>query len=378
MQSFDSLKTIYIDRGLTAAGENPIVRNITERAPAHVRLEFVDEPREILDRYVHGGGDMSTKEDLLVYRFPGKFLSTCPGSDGMVCCAYYVINFGLGCLYDCHYCYLQSFLNNPLMTLFGNLDDLFAELDQRTRGKNFQFRIGTGEYTDSLALEPLTGLSSELVQYFARHPNAVLELKTKSSNVDDLLGLDHRGRTVVSWSLNPPPVIEAIEPGTATLDERLAAARKVQEAGYRLAFHLDPLIYFENWEREYHDLIDRVFDTVDPDHVAWISTGSFRYTNDLRETIQARFPEDRLTREGEMIAGPDGKHRYFKTIREDMFRSIKAKIESVDPKLFLYLCMETQRMWRKVYGTVPESGKNLDAQFEARRRFIDEAIAAKV
>lgn len=376
MQSFDSLKTIYIDRGLT--GENPIVRNITERAPAHVRLEFVDDPREILDRYVHGGGDMSTKEDLLVYRFPGKFLSTCPGSDGMVCCAYYVINFGLGCLYDCHYCYLQSFLNNPLMTLFGNLDDLFAELDERTRGKNFQFRIGTGEYTDSLALEPLTGISSELVRYFAQHPNAVLELKTKSNNVDGLLDLDHRGRTVVSWSLNPPPVIEAIEPGTASLDERLAAARKVQEAGYRLAFHLDPLIYFEDWEREYHALIERVFDHVDPDHVAWISTGSFRYTNDLRETIQSRFPEDRLTREGEMIAGPDGKHRYFKTIREDMFRSIKAKIESVDPKLFLYLCMETQRMWRKVYGTVPDSGKNLDAQFEARRRFIDEAIAAKV
>ncbi|MCR9144109.1 MAG: hypothetical protein NXI24_17810 [bacterium] len=370
MNTIESIQKIYIDRALA---DSPMVRNIEERAPDRIVREYVNDPREILDRYVKGG-DLVEKEDLLVYKFPGKFLSTCPGSDGMVCCQYFVINFGLGCLFDCHYCYLQSFLNNPLMTLYGNLDDLFAQVDAHTRGKNFQFRIGTGEYTDSLALEPLTGLSTLLVDYFAQHPNATLELKTKSDNVDNLLELDHRGKTVVAWSINPPELVEAVEPGTASLERRLAAAKKVQEAGYRLAFHLDPLIYYESgrgWERGYHELIEQVFDTIDPNHVAWISTGSFRFTADLKEAIQARFPEDRLTREGESILGADGKHRYFKTIRQDMFRSIKQKIESVDPKLFLYLCMETRRMWEDVFDFVPDSGKNLDALFEERRQFID-------
>ncbi|MCB1322623.1 MAG: hypothetical protein KDK34_20355, partial [Leptospiraceae bacterium] len=307
---------------------------------------------------------------LLVYRWPAKFLSSCPGSDGMVCCQYFVINFGIGCLFDCHYCYLQSFLNHPLMSIFGNLEDLFAELDERTRNRNFHFRIGTGEYTDSLALEPLTALSTHLVEYFAAHPNATLELKTKSSNVDTLLDLDHNGHTVVAWSLNPPEVIAAVEDGTANLDERLAAAARVQAAGYKLAFHLDPLIYFEGWEAAYHGLIDRIFSVLDPDRVAWISTGSFRYAPGLKEAIQARFPDDELTR-AEMVAGPDGKQRYFKSIREQMFRSIKEKIESVDPALFLYLCMETRRMWDRVFGFVPSSGKNLDALFDQRRLHME-------
>lgn len=374
MNTVESIKRIYIDRAIESG---VMVQTLLSRLPSSISVEYVADPRDILNRFMQAGR-LIEKEDLLIYRYPGKFISSCPGSDGMVCCQYFVINFGVGCLFDCHYCYLQSFLNNPLMTLFGNLEELFAEVDSRTRGKNFQFRIGTGEYTDSLALEPLTGLSTLLVNYFAGHPNATLELKTKSNNVESLLNLDHRGRTVVSWSLNPPVLIEAVEPGTATLDERLAAAAQCEAAGYKLAFHLDPLIYFPDWEREYHALIDRVFDAVRPNSIAWISTGSFRYTSGLKEVIQARFPEDELTRRGEMVQGTDGKYRYFKTIRQDMFSSIKRKIESVDPKLFLYLCMETRRMWENVYGFTPESGKNLDALFEERRQFMEARSGGRV
>ena len=362
MQTVDNIKKIYIDSSIA---EGKVVHSLLERVSADVRLEWVDDPREILEQYMHAG-PVVNKTDLLVYRWPAKFLSSCPGSDGMVCCQYFVINLGVGCLFDCHYCYLQSFLNNPLMTVFGNLEDLFSELDERTRNKNFQFRIGTGEYTDSLALEPLTGLSAHLIEYFAGHQNATLELKTKSENVDSLLSLDHRGHTVLAWSINPPALIETVEPGTASLEERLGAAARAERAGYRLAFHLDPLIYFEGWEPAYHRLIEQVFDYVRPDSVAWISTGSFRYSGPLKEVIQTRFPEDRLTRQ-ELVAGPDGKHRYFRSIRAEMFRSIKGKIESVDPRLFLYLCMETQKMWSSVFGFVPGSGKNLDALFEKRR-----------
>jgi hypothetical protein len=102
------------------------------------------------------------------------------------------------------------------------------------------FRIGTGELADSLALDPLTGLSRHLVPFFAARANATLELKTKTDNVGELLDLDPRGRVVVSWSVNAPAIVAAEEHGTASLAERLSAARRVQEAGYRLGFHFDP------------------------------------------------------------------------------------------------------------------------------------------
>ncbi len=365
-QAFTELHKIYIDSSLEGS---LLVSGLEKRIPSSIELEYIQQPGALLEQH-RRSGNAANKSQLLISSYRGRFLSGCPGSDGMVCCQYFVINTGPGCLFDCSYCYLQGFLNNPLMVVHGNLEDLFSELDLRTRGKNFHFRIGSGEYSDSLVLEPLTGLSSHLIQYFATHPNATLELKTKSDNVEPLLDLDHGGHTVVAWSLNPPTVVEALEIGCATLEERLIAAAKVRRAGYRLAFHLDPLIYFENWEEEYHRLIERIFDYVDPDGVAWISAGSFRYTAALKEAIQARFPEDRLIRGAEMIQGADGKHRYYKTTRRQMFSSVKKKIESIDPKLFLYLCMETQHTWQELFGFIPTSASNLDALFEERRQYM--------
>lgn len=367
MRTPDQIKKIYIDK---AVGQSELAHSIRSKlADSQVLIEEIDDPKAVLDHYQKNGA-LFEKDTLMVFRFPGRFLSSCPGSDGMICCQYFVINFGVGCLYDCHYCYLQNFLNHPLMTLFGNLEDMFAEIDRKISGKNFHFRVGTGEYTDSLALEPITGISSILVNHFANIPNATLELKTKSTNVDDLIGLDHKEHTVVSWSLNPQNIIDDVEPGTASLEERLQAAEKAMNAGYRLAFHFDPVIYHEGWEPNYHRLLEEVFDRINTNRISWISLGSFRHSPGQKEIMQSRFASDSLTKQ-EMVQGSDGKYRYFKTIREPMYASIRKKIKQIDPKLFLYLCMETQRMWEGVFGFVPSSSKNLDSMFDQRRRYID-------
>ncbi len=43
------------------------------------------------------------------------------------------------------------------------------------------------------------------------------------------------------------------EHGTASLSERLLAARRCQDAGYRLGFHFDPIVEYPNWEDDYED-----------------------------------------------------------------------------------------------------------------------------
>jgi spore photoproduct lyase len=260
-------------------------------------------------------------------------------------------------------------MNQPLMTVFGNIEDLFLEIDKKIKGKNFHFRIGTGEYTDSLALDPIIEISPILVNYFAQLDNATLELKTKSNFVDHLLNLNHNNHTVVAWSLNPQNIIDEIEPGTASLKERIVAAKKVQEAGYDLAFHLDPLIYHDNWEQNYQEMLDQLFDTINPDRIRWISLGTFRYSIGQKEIMQKRFPNDHLTKK-EMVQGSDKKFRYFKTIRQEMYEKIKNYLDKKDPKLFSYLCMETRYMWEKIYHFVPESSKNLDEYFDNRRKYV--------
>jgi hypothetical protein len=74
--------------------------------------------------------------------------------------------------------------------------------------------LGTGELSDSLALDSVFPISPILISFFAQRDHAVLELKTKSAEVDHLPHLDHRKRTIISWSLNPPEIIEGEEMGT--------------------------------------------------------------------------------------------------------------------------------------------------------------------
>ena len=214
---------------------SPIFRNL-KRAFPEIPFTFADEVRDneatrsMRDAFGEG------KRRLLLARHRGEFLKKCPGSEGQVCCNYFVINFASNCPMDCSYCYLQEYLaDNPVLKVFSNVDDLLREADALfSRQRKFFFRIGTGEIADSLALDPYIGFCAEVIPFFAEQPNVLLELKTKSDCVEGLLKLDPKERVVVSWSMNPQKVIDADEHGTASLDERLAAARRCQAAGYKL------------------------------------------------------------------------------------------------------------------------------------------------
>ena len=89
-------------------------------------------------------------------------------------------------------------------------------------------------------------------------PNALLELKTKSNHVEHLLELPHGGKTVISWSVNPQAIITKEELKTSNLDERIKAARISSEAGYKVAFHFDPMIDYPDWEKGIRDWWNRL------------------------------------------------------------------------------------------------------------------------
>ena len=295
------------------------------------------------------------KRRLIVQRHSGSFLRSCPAGTGkLVCCNYLVVNFASNCPFDCSYCFLQEYLaNNPALKVFTNVGDGLAEIDAVVRAHPERtFRIGTGELADSLALDPLTALSRQLVPFAAARPNLVLELKTKSDCVDELLGLEANGRVVVSWSMNTPAIIQRHEPGTASFSERLAAADRVQRAGYRVGFHFDPLVAGDDWEREYPAAAERLLARVDAAALAWISFGSLRLSPRLAAIMRARGTgRDLLATE--LVAGADGKARAWHGLRSRMYRTMVEKIRARAPGVPIYLCMEPGSVWERVMSEVP-------------------------
>jgi spore photoproduct lyase len=347
------------------AWSDPLTHEILRRLAGIpvMRIEDVDS----LLSELHAASDYRTagKRVLILSRNRGDFMKQCPGAGAEICCNYYVINFALNCHMECTYCILQSFLNNPALTVYTNVSDMAREVQEKVlAAPGSFFRIGTGETSDSLALDGLTHHSLRIVPLFRSLPNAVLELKTKTDQIANLEGLDHGGHTVVSWSLNPEKVIRFEELKTASLEERLRAACQCRNWGYRVGFHFDPLIHYDGWEEDYRAVVRRIFQFIDPEGICWISLGCLRFTHDLKDIVRQRFPHSRVPY-GEFVPGNHNKLRYFRPIRDEMYAKMREWIAAEAPRVFVYMCMENRAAWQRNYGQVPESSDELAARMDA-------------
>ncbi|HDL17593.1 MAG TPA: hypothetical protein ENH29_00895 [Bacteroidetes bacterium] len=327
---------------------NETTREILSRLP-EVPVKEIGTINEVLAREINASGE----KILILAKQEGEFLKPCPGTRNYICCNYFFLNLATNCDINCSYCILQSYLNNPYMTVYTNLDEMYPELDKLLKkNANRFYRIGTGELTDSLTLDHLTRYSKKLIPFFLKHNNAILELKTKTTQIDNLLDFSPQNRVIVSWSLNPQEVIDREEKKSPSLRQRLAAAKQCGEAGYLLGFHFDPLIHYAGWENGYRDVVRRIFAAVPADRIVWISLGALRYSADMDRIVRKRHPESTIVL-GEMFSGKDGKLRYFRPIRERMFQRMVQWIRQEDNQVRVYLCMESPEVWRKAFGEQP-------------------------
>ncbi|MBU1487880.1 hypothetical protein KKH56_07535 [bacterium] len=355
---------IYVDKKVAS---NPLTIKILKEFSS-VPAQYLEKSKEVVDEVCRLAFPVNEgKKRLFITKKKDGFLKKCPGTSGHICCGYRILSPVTGCPLDCTYCILQNYLsNNPVITLFVNIDDLLNDVKKAIRSNPDRFyRIGTGELADSLALEEVSGLSKLLVSFFARQKNAVLELKTKTSWIDSLLSLSHNRRTIISWSLNSRPIIESEENGAVSLEERIKAALVCQEAGYPLSFHFDPLIEYPVWEKDYKEVVKLLFGSIRPENIAWISLGALRFMPGLKPIIEKRFPSSSIIY-GEFITGLDGKCRYFKPIRVQLYRKLLSYIREYGGDVFVYLCMESKDVWQKVFGNSCQSSSHLASLLDER------------
>lgn len=348
-------KKILIEKSVI---DYPYTKEILERLPL-IPYETILDSKNLNEIY----SNKEASQILFLRKQTGKFLKPCPCTPKHVTCGYYFINIGTNCSLNCTYCIMQQYLDNSFMTVYLNLDDLFLELDEIfKREKDKFFRIGTGELTDSLFLDNITHMSEKLIPFFLKYNNAMLELKTKTPEISNLIKYNTNKKVMISWSLNPQTVIDNDEKKSASLEERLNAAKKCLNGNYLLGFHFDPLVYYENWENDYHNLIKILFDTINHKSIGYISLGSLRYHPKMDDIIRKNHPYSKLPL-GEFIHGMDNKLRYFRGIREEMFKSVRGKIKEYSKDTEVYLCMESIHVWRNVFG---------------EKIFMDESLPSKL
>ncbi|RSK34049.1 radical SAM protein [Hymenobacter metallilatus] len=179
------------------------------------------------------------------------------------------MNLAEGCPAHCQYCYLAGSLSGPpVVKVFANLPELLmntAAYEQPGRITSFEVSC----YTDVLALEHLTGSLAECVRYFGQRAVARLRFVSKFNQVGPLLGLPHAGHTRARISLNAEPVVRQLEGGTASVEARLQALRRLAlpvaegGGGYPVGVVLAPIMPVPGWEQHYRQLLDRVAAALD-------------------------------------------------------------------------------------------------------------------
>jgi spore photoproduct lyase len=299
----------------------------------------------------------------------GEFWKPCPGTTaGYHCCGYQILTPLTGCGMYCAYCVLQVYLARQAQVVYTNFNDLEREVHEKmARWNRRVVRFGTGEFGDSLFLEPRLGLSRRIAALLAPYPNALVEFKTKSDHVAELSAIARPEKVVIGFSMNTPRMIAVMETGTASLERRLAAIRRCEDMGFWVAIHYDPIIHYSGWESDYREVVRRIFGAVhDPSRIAWWSLGGFRTMPALKEHIRghpAYFP----LFSGEMILGEDHKLRYFRPVRTAFYRAVREEIEAHVPATTLYLCMESPEVWRDA-GMAARIPQGLVAYLDARAR----------
>ena len=247
-----------------------------------------------------------------------KIFGMCPvASEKTVCCNLRTIDAVENCAFGCSYCTIQTFYSEKF-----SFDADFAEkLKNIELEPDRYYHLGSGQSSDSLVWGNHNGNLQALCEFASRHPNVLLEFKTKSDNIRYFLENPVPPNIVCSWSLNPPVIIENEEHFTASLEQRLRAARRVADRGIKVAFHFHPIVYYQSWDADYPAIVDTLLATFHPDEVLFVSFGSVTLIKPAIQQIRALGHATKIL-QMPLVPDPHGKLTYPIDIKVQLFRTM--------------------------------------------------------
>lgn len=290
-------------------------------------------------------------------------LGTCPvASEKTRCCNLQTLDAVQQCGFACSYCSIQSFYDEGRIYFIKNLG---PRLRQLRLDPEKIYHIGTGQSSDSLMWGNREGLLDSLFDFASRNPNVVLELKTKSSNIAYLLEHKVPRNVVVTWSLNTDTIIENEEHYTASLQERLDAARSLAAKGVLVGFHFHPIVHYKGWKEEYGRIYSYLQEHFDPSQVVMISLGTLTYIKPVLRLLRSQHFKSKILQMP--LEDAAGKYSYpFETKLELFQHAYKSFSPLWQREVFFYMCMEDPRLWQPVFGREYASNDEFEADMKRR------------
>ncbi|MBU5306791.1 spore photoproduct lyase [Clostridioides mangenotii] len=232
-----------------------------------------------------------------------------------------------GCSAMCLYCYLVCNYNKcSYLRVYTNIDDILGKLIKKSNKMEKECTYEIGSNSDLILENTVTGNLPRVIEEFADAGHGYITFPTKFSMVENLLDLDHKGKTIFRMSINPQEIISNVEIGTSSLESRIEALNKMCDAGYKVGILIAPVILIENWEKIYIEMLDNLNEKLSKKARSeiFIEVIFMTYSYIHKAINEQAFPNAMKIYNKEMMTGRGrGKYCYKKEYRdyaEEVFR----------------------------------------------------------
>ena len=328
------IETLYIEEQVRT---HPRVQWIAERFGA-ARHVLCERYTEIFNPKTQNFRLQKRKPALILAAKHGHFVLPTPPAYGLGGAHNYYFSHLLNCIYDCRYCFLQGMYPSANYVLFVNYEDFQSHILQiikSTRPEEPYFFSGYD--CDSLALEPITGFARTFMDFFRVHPEAHLELRTKSTQIRQFLQRDALPNVIIAFSFTPEVVSRRLEHKVPAMERRVRALQKLQARNWRLGLRFDPMIYTEDYQSAYRALFTAIFTALNPHRIDSVSFGSFRLPERFFHKMRRLYPRERLFADPH-LAREENMVSYTASLRNEMLEFCSRQLGAYVPPEKIFCC----------------------------------------
>lgn len=235
---------------------------------------FIDNYKNIFDKNIAG----NTEKSCIIAAVNNAILEA-PQGYGFSGKWYFLKN-SLNCIYDCSYCYLKGAFKNDIPVYFVNYDDIKKQILETIKDTPSPTWFYSSDYSDNLATDALTWFTQTFIPFFETLPNAMMEIRTKSTNIQWLLEIQSAKHTEIAFSLNPEEIVKKYEIWTPSLDMRLKAIRMLVEKNWKVGIRFLPLLDIPNYQKIYTEFLNYVEANLDFSKIHSVFIWGLMYTQE--------------------------------------------------------------------------------------------------
>ncbi len=326
------MKIVYIEKNIL---QHPRTQRILQKIKPLQVIEC-DHYKQVFNPKSQNFRIQKTEPALILAEKQGARIFKAPAGFGIGGEVNYYFSHMLNCLYDCRYCFLQGMYSSANYVVFINFEEFMQDIKLISEQATSPIYFFSGYDGDSLAFEPITHFVREFIEFFRPLKNAVLELRTKSTNIKELLKQTAFDHAVVAFSFTPDEISRELEHKVPSVKKRIQAMRAVAEQGWPIGLRFDPLIYHPNFKILYQQLIDDIFTAITADALHSVSIGPLRFPEKMFQKIVHLYPDDPL------FAQPLYRKGVIVSYRAETERALKncvnAILKNYVDKILLFEC----------------------------------------